>query len=182
MVEVDRFDLGRDIGSGLQPTALVPGDVIIFCTVGCAQCLSVCCYAVLRLARGGPLMSLSRGQRRICSKGWKPRLSLHLIYCTSNFTFHLHTQRLHSPTPSSPSHVWLTCQSSLEHIFSASVGRCVYPSSCYLTPVTVLPIVPTALARNLAGPLPLSVLQATVKWGWVVFFIFCSSDIITIDT
>lgn len=33
VVNVDRFDLGRDVGDCLQPTALIPGDVIIYCTV-----------------------------------------------------------------------------------------------------------------------------------------------------
>jgi hypothetical protein len=31
---VDRFDVGRVVGSSLQPTAVVPGDVVIHCTVG----------------------------------------------------------------------------------------------------------------------------------------------------
>jgi hypothetical protein len=30
---VDRFDVGRVVGSSLQPTAVVPGDVVIHCTV-----------------------------------------------------------------------------------------------------------------------------------------------------
>ena len=33
VVEVDRFDLGRSVGVDLEPTALVPGDVIIHCSV-----------------------------------------------------------------------------------------------------------------------------------------------------
>ena len=33
VVEVDRLDLGRNVGNCLQPTALVPGDVIVYCTV-----------------------------------------------------------------------------------------------------------------------------------------------------
>ena len=44
VIEVDRFDAGRRGGSGLQPTAVVPGDVVLHCTVRClatgAACMS----------------------------------------------------------------------------------------------------------------------------------------------
>ena len=33
VIEVDRFDNGHSGPSGLEPTALIPGDVIVHCTV-----------------------------------------------------------------------------------------------------------------------------------------------------
>lgn len=45
---------------------------------------------------------------------------------------------------------------------------CVSPAIvCEATPIKPIPIVKTALARNLSGPLPLSVLQGRVKHGYV---------------
>lgn len=37
VIEVDRFDVGRTSKFCLQPTAVVPGDVIIHCTVSCSS-------------------------------------------------------------------------------------------------------------------------------------------------
>ena len=45
---------------------------------------------------------------------------------------------------------------------------CVGPAIvCEATPIKSIPIVKTALARNLSGPLPLSTLQGRVKHGYV---------------
>jgi len=47
-----------------------------------------------------------------------------------------------------------------------SLGGCVNPSlPCTASPLRPLPIVQTALARNLTGPLPLSTLQGRAKHG-----------------
>lgn len=37
VIEVDRFDMGRTVDSCLQPTAVVPGDVVVYCTVSCSR-------------------------------------------------------------------------------------------------------------------------------------------------
>ena len=45
---------------------------------------------------------------------------------------------------------------------------CVSPAIvCEATPIKPIPIVKTALARNLSGPLPLSILQGRVRHGYV---------------
>lgn len=45
---------------------------------------------------------------------------------------------------------------------------CILPSLVYqATPIQSIPIVSTALARNLAGPLPLSSVQGKVKHGYI---------------
>ena len=46
--------------------------------------------------------------------------------------------------------------------------ECVSPAIvCEATPIKPIPIVKTALARNLSGPLPLSILQGRVRHGYV---------------
>ena len=51
VVEIDRFDVGRTIASCLQPTALLPDDVIIYCTVSigipCVPMTIVVCVCVV---------------------------------------------------------------------------------------------------------------------------------------
>jgi hypothetical protein len=75
-----------------------------------------------------------------------------------------------TPEPSSLLHLHVhirTQQSNSRNPSLAITCHAVHPGSCTLTPVHDLPIVHTALARNLAGPVSLPVLQDTVKWGYV---------------
>lgn len=69
------------------------------------------------------------------------------------------------PSPLSPLASRAYVHSSFYLSFTQLPGHCVHPSHCVLSPLLPLPIVQTALARNLCGPLPLPLLQGAVKWG-----------------
>lgn len=75
----------------------------------------------------------------------------------------------HTDTPD-PSHLLslqIHCACSCDGTVTLQCG-CVMPSLVYqTTPISPIPIVSTALARNLSGPLPLSALQKRIKHGYV---------------
>lgn len=72
-----------------------------------------------------------------------------------------------SPDPSQLLSLRIHCACSPSGCLSVQCG-CVLPSLAYqATPITPIPIVSTALALNLSGPLPLSTLQKRAKHGYV---------------
>jgi len=59
------------------------------------------------------------------------------------------------------------CSCSKEGVVTVQCG-CVLPSLAYeATPIRSIPVVQTALARNLSGPLPISALQGKCKHGYL---------------
>lgn len=81
-----------------------------------------------------------------------------------------HSLSVHRTDVPDPSHLLsLRIHCSCSHTGSVTVRcGCVMPSLIYqATPITPIPIVVTALALNLSGPLPLSTLQKKIKHGYV---------------
>ena len=74
------------------------------------------------------------------------------------------------PCPLDPAHLLslrLHCSCASDGGLTVQCG-CVSPAFVFdATPINPVPIVKTALARNLSGPLPLSILQGRVKHGYV---------------
>lgn len=84
-------------------------------------------------------------------------------------TMTLDPSRRHTTTldPSRLLSLRIHCSCSHDGAVTLQCG-CVMPSLLYqATPISSIPIVPTALARNLSGPLPLSQLQGRVKHGYI---------------
>ncbi len=77
------------------------------------------------------------------------------------------TRPLSSLDPATFISLRLHCACSEEGLVTVQCG-CVLPSISYsATPIRSIPIVQTALARNLSGPLPISVLQGKYKHGFL---------------
>lgn len=76
----------------------------------------------------------------------------------------------HTTTPLDHTHLLslrIHCACSLEGTLTVRCG-CVMSSLAYqATPIHAIPIVKTALARNLSGPLPLSALQNRIRQGYI---------------
>ena len=69
--------------------------------------------------------------------------------------------------PSSFFSLRIHCTCSNNGVVTIQCG-CVLPSLTYpVAPIRSIPIVQTALARNLSGPLPISVVQGKVKHGFI---------------
>ena len=82
---------------------------------------------------------------------------------TSSLSLH-HTATL---DPSSLLSLRVHCSCSHDGKATVQCG-CVIPAMTYqATPISSIPIVSTALARNLSGPLPLSSLQGRGKHGYI---------------
>ena len=68
VVEVDRFDVGRAVGPSLQPTAVVPGDVVIYCTVSGSANVCLCSLCIVCVQVGpeeAPVLSDSLVQAEL---------------------------------------------------------------------------------------------------------------------
>ncbi|NXX31076.1 STIL protein, partial [Nicator chloris] len=140
---IDRFDPGREVagGSGKIPTASLPGDFLIPCTVSawgpCSDNIIVHSVEDISLAFKGL-------QQSLCSKE-----SLHLselLTVKAHIVFTENLDNLHF------NFHWasLTVANILEY-----------------TPVKSVPIIPTALARNLNSPMNIAQVQGTYKCGYL---------------
>lgn len=79
----------------------------------------------------------------------------------------LSVQHTDAPDPSHLLSLRIHCSCSHAGGVTVRCG-CVMPSLVYqATPIAPIPIVVTALALNLSGPLPLSALQKRIKHGYV---------------
>lgn len=83
---------------------------------------------------------------------------------TCSLPLNLHTTAL---DPSLLLSLRIHCSSSHDGTVTIRCG-CVLPSLLFqTTPISSIPIVSTALARNLSGPLPLSTVQSRARHGYV---------------
>ncbi|XP_023788231.1 SCL-interrupting locus protein [Cyanistes caeruleus] len=140
---IDRFDPGREVagGSGKIPTAALPGDFLIPCTVNawgpCSDNIIVHSVDDISLAFKGLWQSL-------CSKESLDLSKLLTVRAHIVFTENLDTLYFNFHWAS------LTLANILEY-----------------TPVKSVPIIPTALARNLNSPMNIAQVQGTYKCGYL---------------
>ncbi|XP_072919149.1 SCL-interrupting locus protein homolog [Hemitrygon akajei] len=142
-VTIDRIDPGREVAgrSDKVPTALLPGDFLIPCTVDTQ----------------GPV---SRDINVYTSEDFHAAFKALHYYCSGKETIdssRLLTMRGH-----------ITCMDQLDNLtlelrWAAVTIAIVFEA----TPINKIPIIPTALARNLTSPLNIAQIQGTYKFGYL---------------
>ncbi|NXH43155.1 STIL protein, partial [Dicaeum eximium] len=140
---IDRFDPGREVavGSGKIPTASLPGDFLVPCTVNawgpCSENIIVHSVEDISLAFKGLQQSLCSKESLDLSKLLTVRAHIVFTENLDNLHFNFHWASL-------------TVANILEY-----------------TPVKSVPIIPTALARNLNSPMNIAQVQGTHKCGYL---------------
>ncbi|NXB03743.1 STIL protein, partial [Cnemophilus loriae] len=140
---IDRFDPGRELAGGLGkiPTASLPGDFLIPCTVNawgpCSDNIIVHSAEDVSLAFKGLQQSLCSKESLDLSKLLTVRAHIVFTENLDNLHFNFHWASL-------------TVANILEY-----------------TPVKSVPIIPTALARNLNSPMNIAQVQGTYKCGYL---------------
>ncbi|XP_054690193.1 SCL-interrupting locus protein [Grus americana] len=139
---IDRFDPGREVagGSGKVPTASLPGDFLIPCTVnawGSSDNIIVQSAEDISLAFKGLQHSLCSKESLDLSKLLTVRAHIVFTENLDNLHFNFHWASI-------------TVANILEY-----------------TPVKSVPIIPTALARNLNSPMNIAQVQGTYKCGYL---------------
>ncbi|NXQ56874.1 STIL protein, partial [Anthoscopus minutus] len=140
---IDRFDPGREVagGSGKVPTASLPGDFLIPCTVNawgpCSDNIIVHSVDDISLAFKGLQQNLCSKEPLDLSKLLTVRAHIVFTENLDNLCFNFHWASL-------------TLANILEY-----------------TPVKSVPIIPTALARNLNSPMNIAQVQGTYKCGYL---------------
>ncbi|XP_009466577.1 PREDICTED: SCL-interrupting locus protein [Nipponia nippon] len=140
---IDRFDPGREVagGSGKIPTASLPGDFLIPCTINAwgpsSDNIIVHNAEDISLAFKGLQHSLCTKESLDLSKLLTVRA--HIVFTENLDNLHFNFQ-------------WasITAANILEY-----------------TPVKSVPIIPTALARNLNSPMNIAQVQGTYKCGYL---------------
>lgn len=140
---VDRFDPGREVPERLErtPTASLPGDFVIPCKI---HTQGLCSKEIIVYSADDFNSAFKVLQHHVCSKdsldcGKLLLLRAHITYRESldNVDFDLH---------------WAA-------VTLANTFKC--------TPVKPIPIIPTALARNLSSNLNISQVQGAYKYGYL---------------
>ncbi|KAM6305577.1 SCL-interrupting locus protein [Aegotheles albertisi] len=140
---IDRFDPGREVagGSGKIPTASLPGDFLIPCTVNAwgpsSDNVIVHSAEDISLAFKGLQHSLCSKESLDLSKLLTVRAHIVFTENLDNLHFNFHWASI-------------TAANILEY-----------------TPVKSVPIIPTALARNLNSPMNIAQVQGTYKCGYL---------------
>ncbi|NXF02430.1 STIL protein, partial [Smithornis capensis] len=143
MITIDRFDPGREVagGSGKIPTASLPGDFLIPCTVNAwgpsSDNITVNSAEDISLA-------FKDLQHSLCSKESLDLSKLLTVRAHIVFTENLDNLHFNFRWAS------ITVANILEY-----------------TPVKSVPIIPTALARNLNSPMNIAQVQGTYKCGYL---------------
>ncbi|KFZ50428.1 SCL-interrupting locus protein, partial [Podiceps cristatus] len=142
-ITIDRFDPGREVagGSGKIPTASLPGDFLIPCTVNAwgpsSDNIIVHSAEDIGLAFKGLQHSLCSKESLDLSKMLTVRAHIVFTENLDNLHFNFHWASI-------------TAANILEY-----------------TPVKSVPIIPTALARNLNSPMNIAQVQGTYKCGYL---------------
>ncbi|XP_058159601.1 SCL-interrupting locus protein [Dasypus novemcinctus] len=140
---VDRFDPGREVPECLEriPTAFLPGDFSIPCKVH-TQGL---CSREMIIHNADDFNSAFKAlQRHVCSKD--------SLDCGKLLYLRAH----------------ITSRESLDNMdFDFHWAAVTVANTFKCTPVKPIPIIPTALARNLSSNLNISQVQGTYKYGYL---------------
>ncbi|XP_050756671.1 SCL-interrupting locus protein [Gymnogyps californianus] len=143
MLTIDRFDPGREVAGGLgkTPTASLPGDFLIPCTVNAwgpsSDNVIVHSAEDISLAFKGLQHSLCSKESLDLSKLLTVRAHIVFTENLDNLHFNFHWASI-------------TAANILEY-----------------TPMKSVPIIPTALARNLNSPMNIAQVQGTYKCGYL---------------
>ncbi|XP_062047265.1 SCL-interrupting locus protein isoform X4 [Lepus europaeus] len=140
---VDRFDPGREVPECLErtPSASLPGDFLIPCKIH-TQGL---CSRELMVHNADDLSSTFKAlQHHVCSKD--------SLDCGKLLSLRAH----------------ITSQENLDDVdFELHWAAVTLANNFRCTPVRPIPIIPTALARNLSSNLNISQVQGTYKYGYL---------------
>ncbi|XP_059677662.1 SCL-interrupting locus protein [Gavia stellata] len=140
---IDRFDPGREVagGSGKIPTASLPGDFLIPCTVNAwgSSSDNIIVHSAEDIS-----LAFKGLQHSLCSKESLDLAKLLTVRAHIVFTENLDNLHFNFHWAS------ITAANILEY-----------------TPVKSVPIIPTALARNLNSPMNIAQVQGTYKCGYL---------------
>uniref|UniRef100_G1T5Q6 STIL centriolar assembly protein n=1 Tax=Oryctolagus cuniculus TaxID=9986 RepID=G1T5Q6_RABIT len=140
---VDRFDPGREVPECLErtPSASLPGDFLIPCKI---HTQGLCSREVM-VHNADDLSSTFKAlQHHVCSK--------ESLDCGKLLSLRAH----------------ITSQENLDDVdFELHWAAVTLANNFRCTPVRPIPIIPTALARNLSSNLNISQVQGTYKYGYL---------------
>ncbi|XP_043820728.1 SCL-interrupting locus protein isoform X2 [Dromiciops gliroides] len=142
-LKIDRFDPGREVPGCLRkvPSAPLPGDFVIPCTVNTEGL----CPADMIIHDPEDLSSVLKTLQQ--HLGSKDTLDLCKLL---------------------PLRAHVTSREHLDNLQFDFHWSAVTPASSFrCTPVKPLPIIPTALARNLNSHMNIAQIQGTCKWGYL---------------
>uniref|UniRef100_A0A2K6A7S7 STIL centriolar assembly protein n=1 Tax=Mandrillus leucophaeus TaxID=9568 RepID=A0A2K6A7S7_MANLE len=152
---VDRFDPGREVPECLEitPTASLPGDFLIPCKVHVQE---LCSREMIVHSVDDFSSALKALQCHICSKD--------SLDCGKLLSLRAH----------------ITSRETLDSVeFDLHWAAVTLANNFKCTPVKPIPIIPTALARNLSSNLNISQVQGTYKYGknvkYAIYVIFSFS-------
>uniref|UniRef100_A0A2K5IUG0 STIL centriolar assembly protein n=1 Tax=Colobus angolensis palliatus TaxID=336983 RepID=A0A2K5IUG0_COLAP len=140
---VDRFDPGREVPECLEitPTASLPGDFLIPCKVHVQE---LCSREMIVHSVDDFSSALKALQCHICSKD--------SLDCGKLLSLRAH----------------ITSRETLDSVeFDLHWAAVTLANNFKCTPVKPIPIIPTALARNLSSNLNISQVQGTYKYGYL---------------
>uniref|UniRef100_A0A8C5RHL7 STIL centriolar assembly protein n=1 Tax=Laticauda laticaudata TaxID=8630 RepID=A0A8C5RHL7_LATLA len=143
LLTVDRFDPGREEPNGLGkiPTAPLPGDFFIPCRIGASECSTndtiVHTFEDFNLAFKILHQNLNSQDSLELSKVLTLRVHISSVENMDNLNFDFH---------------WAA-------VTVANALKC--------TPVKPIPVIPTALARNLSSSMSIAHIQGTYKYGYL---------------
>lgn len=143
ILTVDRFDPGREVPECLErtPTASLPGDFVIPCKV---HTQGLCSKEVIVHNADDFSSAFKALQHHVCSKD--------SLDCGKLLSLRAH----------------LTSRESLDKVdFDLHWAAVTLANTFKCTPVKPIPIIPTALARNLSSNLNISQVQGTYKYGYL---------------
>ncbi|XP_030615753.1 SCL-interrupting locus protein [Delphinapterus leucas] len=140
---IDRFDPGREVPECLErtPTASLPGDFVIPCTI---HTQGLCSREIIVHNADDFNSAFKALQHHVCSKD--------SLDCGKLLSLRAH----------------ITSRESLDTVdFDLDWAAVTLANTFKCTPVKPIPIIPTALARNLSSNLNISQVQGTYKYGYL---------------